>query len=124
MANVRHQRIMQLEQRGHNFRGIGKFAEWLQGNKSRFRGNVYGPVVAEVNVADKHHALILEQAVGCESGPSAFTSKHACIQVSRQSECSCRALWQLQLHCAVVREHETVWNAACQAPTLPQHAYC
>ena len=63
MQNVRHQRITLLEQRGHQFRGIGRFAEWLAANRSRFRGNVYGPVVAEVNVADKSHALILEQAV-------------------------------------------------------------
>ena len=69
MQNVRHQRIMLLEQRGHQFRGIGRFAEWLAANRSRFRGNVYGPVVAEVNVADKNHALILEQAVARTPAP-------------------------------------------------------
>ena len=52
MANVRHQRIALLEQRGPNFRGIGRFADWLAQNRNLFRGNVYGPVVAEVNVAD------------------------------------------------------------------------
>lgn len=39
--------------------------KWIDANRSRFAGEVYGPLIAEVNIkGSQEHAAMLEQSVG------------------------------------------------------------
>ncbi len=61
---MRDNKLRFLEQRN---RGITAFAHWVTENKARFKGDVYGPILLEVTVADQQHAKYLEQQLpgGC-----------------------------------------------------------
>lgn len=63
LDSVKGQRLAALEQRNP---GITLAAEWVAANQSRFRGRVYGPVIAEVEVSNPQHAAMLEQHVQSE----------------------------------------------------------
>jgi hypothetical protein len=59
----RRQRVQHLD------RGNGKLLgawQWLQQNKGKFKGKVYGPLAAEVDIPDELHARYLEQHVSSE----------------------------------------------------------
>ncbi|EIE27053.1 P-loop containing nucleoside triphosphate hydrolase protein [Coccomyxa subellipsoidea C-169] len=58
LDSVRDNKLRFLEQRN---RGITAFAHWVTENKARFKGDVYGPILLEVTVADQQHAKYLEQ---------------------------------------------------------------
>lgn len=60
LDSVKGQRLAALEQRNP---GITVASEWVAANQSRFRGCVYGPVIAEVEVSNPQHAAMLEQHV-------------------------------------------------------------
>ena len=57
--------LQALEQR---HRGITSVWRWLQENRPRFRGAVYGPIAVEVDCPDSQHVQYLEQHVGGEWG--------------------------------------------------------
>eukprot|EP00240_Pyramimonas_obovata_P000067 CAMPEP_0118947068 /NCGR_PEP_ID=MMETSP1169-20130426/45317_1 /TAXON_ID=36882 /ORGANISM="Pyramimonas obovata, Strain CCMP722" /LENGTH=1143 /DNA_ID=CAMNT_0006893203 /DNA_START=136 /DNA_END=3568 /DNA_ORIENTATION=+ len=59
-ADVRNQRIRALANKDPQGRII-KACEWVEANRSRFVGEVYGPILAEVHVNSKQHATYLEQ---------------------------------------------------------------
>jgi chromosome segregation ATPase len=59
-SEARRRRLLALEDRFH---GISKAAKWVQDNKSRFRGQVLGPIGAEIECPDHVHAAMLENAV-------------------------------------------------------------
>jgi hypothetical protein len=59
------QLVQALEQR---HRGITSAWKWLQENRPRFRGAVYGPIALEVECPDPQHVQYLEQHVGGEHG--------------------------------------------------------
>ena len=61
--DVKRRRVQLLEQRVASARGITKFADWLAGNRGSFKAPVYGPLCAEVNVADPHHQHVVQQAI-------------------------------------------------------------
>ena len=44
--------------------GITDFYRWLDGNRDRFQGQVYGPILLEVEVEDSAHAAYLENTCG------------------------------------------------------------
>lgn len=55
--------------------GMRKFNEdtveayqWLQQNRSMFKGNIYGPIVMSINLVDTRYADIVESALGGERG--------------------------------------------------------
>ncbi|GMH32530.1 hypothetical protein BSKO_00364 [Bryopsis sp. KO-2023] len=57
------QRVMQLEKRRDKFVGLFNAYEWVRANKDKFKGEVYGPLIAEVSVKENYHAAVLEQMV-------------------------------------------------------------
>ncbi|PRW39176.1 Structural maintenance of chromosomes 5 [Chlorella sorokiniana] len=57
----KHQRLMALNNR-HN--GILEAHRWLQANRARFRGHVYGPIAVELECPDQQHLKYLEQQIG------------------------------------------------------------
>ncbi|CAD7695563.1 unnamed protein product [Ostreobium quekettii] len=66
LKDVKLQRIRNLEGRRHGFRGLLQAYEWLQQNQNKFRSRVYGPICAEVAVADKQNAAYLEGNVALQ----------------------------------------------------------
>ncbi|GBG67284.1 hypothetical protein CBR_g88572 [Chara braunii] len=58
IMNAKDQRLRLLAQRLD--RHIMQTYQWVQENRGRFRGEVFGPVLLEVNVPQKEHAQYLE----------------------------------------------------------------
>jgi len=56
-------KLQALDQRSP---GIARAWHWLQQNKTRFRGPVYGPIAVEVECPDRFHVQCLEGQVGGE----------------------------------------------------------
>lgn len=77
LGDLREQRIQMLH-RDPRFRGTAECAQLVRElvNANRFRGKVYGPVVAEISCDNQYHARILES---CVSGflMGAFVTEHA-----------------------------------------------
>eukprot|EP00803_Ostreobium_quekettii_P001868 evm.model.scf_333.6 EVM.evm.TU.scf_333.6 scf_333:84348-99607(+) len=63
LNDIKFQRIRYLEHRRPAFRGLLQAYEWVQKNQHLFRSHVYGPLCAEVVVADKQIAACLEGTV-------------------------------------------------------------
>lgn len=40
-----------------------KAYDWLEANRSKFQGNVYQPIITQVNIANNEHAAFIEQAI-------------------------------------------------------------
>mmetsp|Transcript_23777 Transcript_23777/g.45213 ORF Transcript_23777/g.45213 Transcript_23777/m.45213 type:complete len:1077 (-) Transcript_23777:248-3478(-) len=57
LDDVRNQRLRALSQQNT---GVLSAYEWVQANRRRFQDQVYGPILAEVHVAEKQHAKYLE----------------------------------------------------------------
>jgi len=57
---VKGRRLALLNERN---RGIADVFKWVQANKDRFRGPVFGPLICEVGVHNPLHADMLEQSV-------------------------------------------------------------
>lgn len=74
LDSARHSKLRHLEQ--YN-RGITSFANWVADNKARFKGDVYGPILLEVTVADTQHAKYLEQQLPREPQLSSDTTLSA-----------------------------------------------
>lgn len=60
LADVRASRLQALERR-HS--GISRAYDWIQKNRSRFRGPVLGPVAMEIECPDPTHANMLEMQI-------------------------------------------------------------
>eukprot|EP00850_Spirogloea_muscicola_P011581 SM000072S21215 [mRNA] locus=s72:375971:384123:- [translate_table: standard] len=62
IANAKHRGMQALKQ--FNIApNIGEISNWIEQNRGRFQGRVYGPVLTEVSVQHKQHATYLEQHV-------------------------------------------------------------
>ena len=66
LSNVKVQRLRQLETSNP---GISELVRWLDvpENKSRFRGQVFGPILCEISVDNPQNAAYLEQHCPSES---------------------------------------------------------
>ena len=62
LQSVKGQRLQSLE-RAPWMRGISDVARWIEENRAQFKGQVYGPLIAEITVANDLHASMLEQSV-------------------------------------------------------------
>lgn len=63
LASLNDKKKQRLRQLDMKVPGTEQAWNWLQSNKSKFRGKVYGPLVVEVDVQDPLHARMLEQHV-------------------------------------------------------------
>lgn len=61
MENKNNKLLQALQNAGAE--KIDEAYNWVQDNKNKFRGEVYGPVLLEVNIQDKIHASYLEDHV-------------------------------------------------------------
>ncbi|KAK9858828.1 hypothetical protein WJX84_008822 [Apatococcus fuscideae] len=61
LDNVKIQRLSALERTQP---GITEFYRWLEGNRERFQGPVYGPILLEIEVEDPACAAYLESTCG------------------------------------------------------------
>ncbi|KAK9808667.1 hypothetical protein WJX72_001584 [[Myrmecia] bisecta] len=59
LNDVKNQRLQALDW-GYN-QGIRQLYDWLDKNRTRFRGRVYGPILAEITISNHEHAMFLEQ---------------------------------------------------------------
>jgi hypothetical protein len=66
LQNVRKQRLEKLKERDLD---TYKAVEWLAKNRDRFTGNVYEPIVLEMNVKDPGYAGAIESVLGGIQGP-------------------------------------------------------
>lgn len=66
LDNVKIQRLAALEKTQP---GITEFYRWLDSNRDRFQGQVYGPILLEVEVEDASHATYLENTCGRKQPP-------------------------------------------------------
>jgi structural maintenance of chromosomes protein 5 len=60
LGDMRANRLKALE---HRFSGISRAYDWIQKNRSRFRGPVLGPVAMEIECPDATHANMLEMQI-------------------------------------------------------------
>ena len=61
--------LLHLQVLENRTRGISQAARWVAANRGQvFRGQVYGPIAAEVECLNPQHATFLEAAVPGERG--------------------------------------------------------
>jgi len=66
LQNVRKQRLEKLREKDLD---TYKAVQWLEKNRDRFTGNVYEPILLELNVRDSRYASAIESVLGGINGP-------------------------------------------------------
>ncbi|KAI9286759.1 P-loop containing nucleoside triphosphate hydrolase protein [Umbelopsis sp. AD052] len=66
LQNVRKQRLEKLREKDLD---TYKAVQWLEKNRERFTGNVYEPILLELNVRDSRYASAIESVLGGINGP-------------------------------------------------------
>lgn len=62
LSDARSLRIAELEKSSQN-RGISSCVAWVNANRHKFRSNIYGPVVAEVDCKNDYYARVIKTAI-------------------------------------------------------------
>lgn len=66
LQDVRTQRLEKLREKDPD---TYKAVQWLESNRSRFRGSVYDPILLEMNLKDPRYASAIETILGGVQGP-------------------------------------------------------
>lgn len=73
LQNVRKQRLEKLREKDLD---TYKAVQWLEKNRDRFTGNVYEPILLELNVRDSRYASAVESVLGGINGPHLKVCTH------------------------------------------------